>query len=225
MSTQGPKLSKDRDEVILKFKELIEKAETLCSIHRKVIDEGGNLPADKYFELKVSSINLLSRLSSDQSIYVRELMLAPSSGIVDPNSLKGVLEGARTDYLQGFMADHKLLISAEVFADLLVQAEVLLDHDWLLAAAVTIRAVLEEGMRKLCEAHKIEIEKGDNIQKLNEKLYKKGAYTKLHHQEIVAKATVGNDAAHKTPAWEKHKKEDVAAFLEFVLRFLNQYLK
>ncbi len=118
------KLSKDRDEVLLKFKELIDKTNTACEAFRQSADE--TLPADTYFELRVSSINLLARLTSEDSIYVQELKR------MNPNAfaIKGVLEGARIDYLQGFMADHKLLISAEVFSDLLVQAEVLLEHDY-----------------------------------------------------------------------------------------------
>ncbi len=124
MPTEGPKLSKDRDEIILKFKELIDKANAACDAFRKSGD--GTLPGDQYFELRVSSINLLTRLASEDSIYVPELKR------MNPNafSMKGVLEAARVDYLQGFMADHRLLISAEVFSDMLVQAEVLLDHDY-----------------------------------------------------------------------------------------------
>ena len=42
------------------------------------------------------------------------------------------------------------------------------------------------------------------------------------HKEIIAKAEIGNCAAHGR--FDQYKKEDVAAFLEFVLRFLAQYL-
>jgi len=216
MSSTGPKLSKDRDQALLKFKELIDKAEAACDAFKQSDD--GTLPGDLYFELRVSSINLLTRLASEDSIYVQELKT------MNPNafSMKGVLEAARVDYLQGFMADHNLLISAEVFSDLLVQAEVLLEHDYKDAAAVIIRAVLEDGIKKLCEAHKIEAGKRETIQQLNEKLYKAKAYTALQHKEIIAKAEVGNCAAHGR--FDQYKKEDVAAFLEFVLRFLAQYL-
>jgi hypothetical protein len=161
------KLAKDREEIILKFDELIKKANDACKAFHNSGD--GTLPGDSYFELKVSSINLLSRLSSDENVYVEELKK------MKPNAfaIKGVLEAARVDYLQGFIADHKLLVSAEVFSDLLVQAEILLDHDYKDAAAVIIRAVLEDGIRKLCQAHNIETGKRDTIQQLNEKLYKK----------------------------------------------------
>lgn len=217
MSMAAPKLTKDRQEVLLKFKELLDKANAACEAFRQSGD--GTLPGDMYFELRVSSINLLTRLASEGSIYVQELKK------MNPNafSMKGVLEAARADYLQGFMTDHRLLISAEVFSDLLVQAEVLLDHDYKDAAAVIIRAVLEDGVRKLCEAHKIEVGKRDTIQQLNEKLYKEHAYTALVHKEIIAKAEIGNCAAHGR--FDQYKKDDIAAFLEFVLRFLAQYLR
>lgn len=220
MSISNSKLSKDREEIILKFQELIGKAVEL----RKAVDAGSaNLPADKYFELKVSSINLLERLSSDHSIYVREMVNSPSTGTADPGLFKGVLEAARTNYLQGFMADHKLLISAEVFTDLLVQAEVLLEHDYKDAAAVIVRAVLEDGIRKLCESQNVECGKRDTIQQLNEKLYRKEAYTALVHKEIIAKAEIGNCAAHAR--FDQYNKDDVIRFREFVLSFLAQYLK
>ena len=217
MANTNPRLSKDRDEIVLKFKELIEKANAACEAFRQSGDS--TLPGDKYFELRVSSINLLTRLSSDDSIYVQELKRMTPNAF----SMKGVLEAARVDYLQGFMADHKLLVSAEVFSDLLVQAEVLLDHDYKDAAAVIIRAVLEDGIRRLCESHKIEVGKRDTIQQLNERLYKEGVYSALQHKEIIAKAEIGNCAAHAR--FDQYKKEDVVAFLEFTLRFLAQYLK
>lgn len=212
-----PRLSKDRDEIIMKFDELIALAEELCQYYKSQGEE--KLPGDKYFTLRVSSVNLLTRLASGESIYVQELLrLTPNSF-----AIKGILEAARTDYLQGFMVDHKLLLSAEVFTDLLVQAEVLLEHDYKDAAAVIVRAVLEDGLRRLCAVHKVEADKRDTLQQLNEKLYKQHAYNLLLHKEIVAKAQIGNDAAHGR--FSEYGKQDVLSFHEFVLRFLAEHLR
>ena len=210
-------MTNDSKEVLLKFNELTNKAKDACEAFRQSDD--GTLPGDAYFELRVSSINLLTRLTSGDSIYVQELKK------MSPNAfaIKGVLEAARADYLEGFLTDHKLLISAEVFSNLLVQAEVLLDHDYKDAAAVIIRAVLEDGLRRLCQSYHIEPGKRDTIQQLNEQLYKEHAYTALVHKEIIAKAEIGNCAAHGR--FDQYQKDDVGAFLEFVLRFLAQYLK
>jgi len=216
ISARSLKLNKDREEIVMKFKDLVDKANTAIEAFKG--HGGTKVPNDMLFALRVSSINLLTRLASGDSIYVREFQAMPPG----PHAIKGVLEAARDDYLQGFMTDHRLLVSAEVFSDFLVQAEVLLDHDYLVAAAVTIRAVLEDALRRLCEAHKVEVEKRDTISNLNEKLYKKEVITKLQLQEIIAKAELGNSAAHGRFHEVEGKKEDVEAFLEFVLRFLAQ---
>lgn len=217
MAKSSPKLSKDREEIILKFGELLAKADELDQAYMRSNDQ--TFPPDKYFELRVSSINLLSRLASVNSIYVEEMTkMQPLAG-----AIKGVLRAAQADYQQGFMADHRLLISAEVFSDLLVQAEVLLDHHYKDAAAVLIRAVLEDGIRRLCQAHEIEAGKLETIQALNEKLYKKQVYTALVHKEIIAKVVVGNNAAHGK--FDQYNEDDVKAFLDYVLRFLAEHLK
>ncbi len=212
-----PKLSKDHEKVALKFDELIGKADDLC---RKFEQKGdGTLPGDTYYEVRVSAINLLTRLTSENSIYAQEF----KSMMPNAPAMKGLLKAARADYLQGFMTDHALLISADIFTDMLVQAEVLLEHDYKDAAAVIIRAVLEDALRRLCAVHEIEIERRIMLGKLNDKLYKQKVYTKLVHKEITAKAEVGNSAAHGR--FDEYTKQDVVLFLEFVIRFLGQYLK
>ena len=49
MSATGPKLSKDRDEILLKFKALIDKANVAYNAFKQSDD--GTLPGDKYFQL------------------------------------------------------------------------------------------------------------------------------------------------------------------------------
>ena len=152
-------------------------------------------------------------------IYYRELCDAQ---FTDHLALRGILQAALQDYREGFMVDATLLVSAEIFRDLLGQAQVLLDSDYKDAAAVTARAVLEDGLRRLCVARGLDSEPRDTISKLNDRLYKAGVYQALQHKEITAKAQVGNDAAHARHG--NYAKADVDAFLEFVTRFLSMYL-
>lgn len=217
MPGDTPKLKKDRDEIILKFDELLRKALNACEEHDA---NSGQLRGDTYFELRVSAINLLARLTSERTIYVEELRnMKPSA-----YAIKGVLEAARTDYLQGFMADHRLLASADVFSDLLVQAEVLLENNYKDAAAVMLRAILEATLRRLCEANGLDPGERDTIQQLNEKLHREGisGYTNLHVKEVIAKSEVGNNAAHGR--FNEYTKQDVKAFHEYVQRFIGQFL-
>jgi len=215
MTQQTPRLHKKREEIEVKFKNLIEAATTLHDL------SGGDktLKLVRFREVRVSALNLLARISSKDSVYYRELAEAE---FTDHLALRGILQAALQDYQDGFMADSALLVSAEVFRDLLVQAEMLLENDYKDAAAVTIRAVLEDGLRRLCIARGLECESRDTISKLNDRLYKANIYLALQHKEITAKAQVGNDAAHAR--FENFSKQDVEAFLSFVQRFLALHL-
>jgi len=211
-------LTKDREQVILKFQELIDKAQRACDERSASAD--GMISGDVYFEVRTSALNLLARITSEDSFYVRELrdMKTPN-----PFVMKGILNAALVDYTQGFMADSKLLVSAEVFADFLVQAEVLLENDYKDAAAVVIRAVLEDGLWRLCNANELMPSPRDGVHQLAEKLVRKNVINRLQFEEIEAKKEIGNSAAHGH--FEEYTKADVAAFHEFVQRFLANLVR
>ncbi len=214
----GALFVKDREQVILKFKELIDKAQHACNERSASAD--GTISGDAYFEVRTSALNLLARVTSEDSFYVRELR---DMKTLNPFVMKGILNAALVDYTQGFMADSKLLVSAEVFADFLVQAEILLENDYKDAAAVVIRAVLEDGLRRLCSASELMPSPRDGVHQLAEKLLRKGAITSLQFKEIEAKKEVGNNAAHGH--FDEYAKADVVAFYEFVQRFLANLVR
>ena len=214
-----PKLRKDPEQISLKFGELIRAA---ASLH-KVGTTESDTTVEKlvlFREVRVSALNLLARVASPGSIYYRELAEAD---ITDHLALRGILQAAANDYRQGYVADNTLLVSAEVFSDLLVQAEILLENDYMDAAAVIIRAVLEDGLRRLAAARGIAVEPKDGIGRLNDSLYRERAYSLLKQKEITAKAQVGNDAAHGH--FDKYTKQDVQSFLSYVERFLSEELR
>jgi len=138
--------------------------------------------------------------------------------VVNPNVLAGILTAAMTDFREGFMADTKLLVSAEVFADFLVQAEELLETGCEQAAAVMIRAVLEDGLRRVCISKGISVKDRAGIHDLAEALTKQNALTAVQFKEIEAKREIGNKAAHAK--FGEFTKPDVVAFHEFVQRLL-----
>jgi hypothetical protein len=209
-------LAKDREDIILKFQELVQKTEKLCAEFHQ---GEGVISADLYFHVRTSALNLLARITSEDSFYVRELR---DMKAINPFTMKGILQASLVDYTQGFMADNKLLVSAEVFADFLVQAEVLLENDYKDAAAVIIRAVLEDGLRRLCHARGLEPNAKGGIDDLAKRLVTKNIITALQKKEIDAKRELGNSAAHGR--FGEYTKGDVLAFLEFVQRFLANLL-
>jgi hypothetical protein len=95
---------------------------------------------------------------------------------------------------------------------------VLLENDYKDAAAVIIRAVLEDGLRRLCDASGLAPNRKDGIDDLTKKLVAKNIITALQKKEIDAKRELGNSAAHGR--FGEYTKADVFAFLDFVQRFL-----
>ncbi len=137
---------------------------------------------------------------------------------INPGIVTGLLTAAMTDYREGFMADTKLLVSAEVFADFLVQAEIPLENDYKDAAAVVIRAVLEDGLRRVCVSNGLAVRDRDGVHQLAETLTKNNALTAVQFKEIEAKKEIGNKAAHGK--FCEYTKADVVAFHEFVQRLM-----
>jgi len=205
--------NKDHEAIVQKFARLLEKAAQCLDETRKSKD--GVISPVQYFEVRTSGLNLLARTAGENSIYYRELleMKGVNAGIIT-----GILNAAMTDFREGFMADTKLLVSAEVFADFLVQAEVLLENDYKDAAAVIVRAVLEDGLRRICVSKGIAVKPRYGVDDLAKELSKQNVLTAVQSKEIDAKREIGNKAAHGK--FGEYTKEDVIAFHEFVQRLL-----
>ena len=210
MSQPRAIFNKDHEDIVQKFGWLLER----------VKDVTPNTPEGviAYLEVRVSALNLFARTAGENSIYYRELLDRHSNDRIFPEVLEAVLRAAMTDYREGFMADTKILVSAEVFADFLVQAEVLLEHDYKDAAAVIIRAVLEDGLRRVCLSKGIAVKERAGVDDLAQALTKQNSLTAIQKKEIDAKREIGNAAAHGR--FSEFTKQDVIAFHEFVQRLL-----
>jgi len=81
----------------------------------------------------------------------------------------GILRSIREDAANGqLLTNIAGLISAEVFNDFLEMAEHLLDAGYVPPAASLIGAVLEDGLRRIADAHDVAHVKGDGLAILND---------------------------------------------------------
>ena len=214
MPAPRTRLYKDTEEIVQKFARLIERVPRTVEEIEQTSDG-----VIAFFEVKVSALNLIARIAGETSIYFRELLsMGGKATLVNPSIVRGILTAAMTDFREGFIVDAKLLVSAEVFADFLVQAEVLLENDYKDASAVIIRAVLEDALRRVCISNGIEVRDRAGIAELATALTKQNLLTAVQAKEIEAKKEIGNQAAHGR--FDQYTKEDVLAFHEFVQRLL-----
>ena len=133
----------------------------------------------------------------------------------------GVLHAAKEDYEQGYLFDVRLLIEAEVFDDILEQAEHLLESGYGPPAAVMGGGILEDALRRLCVAKGIPLADKPKLDKMNADLAKAGTYNKLMQKRITALADIRNSAAHGE--WAEFTDDDVQNMLQHVRGFLEQH--
>jgi uncharacterized protein (UPF0332 family) len=133
----------------------------------------------------------------------------------------GVLKAAKEDYENGFLFDTKSLIQAGVFDDFLEQAEYLFSKTYYQPAAVIAGAVLEDGLRKLCERRSISLPPKATIDPMNVALAKDGAYTLLTQKKITVLADLRNKAAHGK--FSEVEENDVKDMLSQVRAFMETH--
>lgn len=133
----------------------------------------------------------------------------------------GVLLAAHEDYERDALFDAKQLIEAELFDDFLEQADHLLEADYYQPAAVIAGSVLEDGLRKLCVRHEIELSEKPKLDWMNAELAKAGVYNKLMQKKITSLADIRNNAAHGM--WDEFSKTDVIDMLRDIRAFMEGY--
>jgi RiboL-PSP-HEPN len=139
----------------------------------------------------------------------------------------GVLTAVKYELENGLLDNLKSLIQADIFANFLEMGEHLLKEGYKDAAAVIIGSVLEDTLRKLCEANNIKTinDKGKKltIDPLNVELEKIGVYNPLVKKQITSWADLRNNAAHGH--YDQYDIKQVQTMLQFVESFSSDYLK
>lgn len=137
-------------------------------------------------------------------------------------SLVSLLRASRTDFELGFFDSILRSVEVALSADYLGQAKALLDegssgqHEYV-PAAVLAGAVLERGLRTLCDnqTQKIPTVKGNGepmtMNPLVDELKKAGVFNELKAKQLRSWADIRNAAAHGE--WEKFNRQDVEMML------------
>ncbi len=125
------------------------------------------------------------------------------SGLFTPQTvaqLYGTLKSLREDYANDFLSGFNEMVDADLFTDILEQAESLLSQGYFRASAVVAGVALESHLRKLAEKNSIPIttdgEKYIKADSLNGALLKNNIIDKTMHKSVTGWLGLRNDAAH-----------------------------
>lgn len=143
------------------------------------------------------------------------------------DGLTGVLRALRADVERDQLRTIEGLVAAEIFSDLLGQAEALLAEHYRLPAAVLAGATLEEHIRKLCTRYNVGLTNanGDQLKAavLNSELRKSGLYNEAQRAQVEAWQKVRNDAAHALPGFAQQTDADIIRMITGIRDFIVKY--
>lgn len=135
--------------------------------------------------------------------------------------LPGILKALRTDYEAGYLRSVGEMIHGDIFGDFLEMADYLLKEGYKDSGAVLAGGVLEEQLRKLCQANSISVTKGSLPKKadsLNADLAGANVYSKLDQKSVTAWLGLRNNAAHGK--YNEYSIEQVALMVQGVRDFI-----
>lgn len=189
------------------------------------------LPGREFNKIRTLLMHTIERFRPEgTSAYGNEVLERRSSDYSSElRRLAGILSALRDDHVADRLHSLRELIHADVFADLLEQAEHLLDQGYKDAAAVTCGAVLEEHLRKLCVLHAIPTTTTDaagkshpkKLDTMNIDLVKAGCYNTIEQKDITTQAGIRNAAAHGEYA--KYTVEQVQQMIGSVRSFIIRH--
>lgn len=157
--------------------------------------------------------------------------LYPGEPIYPEARVREVLAALREDVSSGRLHQFEEMVHADVYGDLLRQAEGLhADGGFHRAATVLAGAALEEHVRLLALKHHIETTMTDGSPKkasvMNADLKKSGIYTETQRAIVEGWQKLRNDAAHGKPGFEPPDTQHVASIAPMVAGirgFILQY--
>jgi uncharacterized protein DUF4145 len=209
------------DDIKALVAETIQKGDALISapfqdgFGRKFVD------VQKYHEFLGSCRLVLNLLGSFGDVWEEGIPKQDINHLTSAMMAQGTLDSIREALEKGRLSTIQELATAEVLSDLIEQAEALADKKFYRAAAVILRAILEERLRKLCEASAcMPSQNKPTIEHYKQALYSTKVIDKVVQKKIDWMAGVGNAAAHNLPEF---RDDDVPILYKDTLDFLARF--
>lgn len=206
--------------------QLIEQSEKVLATKKFNQYGSDHVDSGAMAGLRASTLSFIAMTYGNNHSYYSEYNSGTKSNLESSaKKSHAILHSIQNEIDGGWIFTVKKLIAAEIFSDFLEMAEHLLEQGYKDPAAVMIGSVLEENLRQLCAANKIDTElEKDGVffpkkaDRLNSDLAKSEAYTKLDQKSVTAWLDLRNNAAHGK--YNEYTKEQVNFMFHGVTEFL-----
>ncbi len=160
---------------------------------------------------------------SEYWLYAKSIKIIYSRNMID--QLSEVLKSLKHDYSNNFLNSFNEMIDADIFTDILEQAEYLLSQSYFRASAVVAGVALESHLRKLAEKNQIPITSDDGkyvkADSLNGNLLKSQIIDKTMNKSITGWLGLRNDAAH--PDAKQGDEGMIKLMIDGIKLFIEKY--
>ncbi len=209
-------------------KELIDFVEDLRRQASSVERTSRKLPSGfvlvngkEFIRLAAGCRLLIKKLGHFGAVWNDMLKQPQDNSLTELHEISGVLDAIADSLSKNRLSTVEELVSAEVLGDLLEHAEELLHSQFNLAAAVVLRAVLEERLRKLCDSNGcLPSTSRPTIEHFKTALYSAQIIDKIVMKDIEWMASIGNAAAHNSADFSP---SEAATLFQRVSAFLSRF--
>ena len=213
-----------------RLQELIEDGKSVAKLEKPSSLGGSFIQGEDDIKLNAwltKASNILETVFGAQSPQFRSFReVLPKEGIkgvsraYDIHPITGVLAGALDDLEKGFLIGQEFLIAGEVFDSILEQAKVLNKAGYKDPAAVLVRVVIEDALKRLARHEGVDDSR--KASQINDDLKKLGLYPQAQWRFVQAWLDIGNAAAHGN--FGEYTEEDVMKTIDGVEYFLLRIL-
>ncbi|WP_020680831.1 DUF4145 domain-containing protein [Marinobacterium rhizophilum] len=218
----------DRQVIFKRYKELEDEISPhlVLSAGSALFSASEEIKEKQFFQNNlltwiIKASNIIARTCGENSIHFKKFEAVADKvneelAFHTIIKLRAIFCAAKDDFEKGFIFEIKEIAQAEIFEDELDQAQELLNHGYLTAAAVISGTVLECRLRWLCEKNSLPVGKLD---KMNSDLSKENIYNKNIQKKITALAGIRNSAAHGKI--EEFNNNDISIMIVEIKRFIE----
>jgi hypothetical protein len=206
---------------LIDFVEDLRKEAANVGATRQRGDWGAWVDAAKLNGLAAGCRLLVAKLGPFGHVWDEMLQVPPNCNDVHFDKISPVLDSIAKALSKGRLATIDEIVSADILGDLLEHSEELLKSKYNLAAAIILRAVLEERLRKLCASNGcVPVGPRPTVEHFKQSLYAAHVIDKIIAKDIDWMAGVGNAAAHNLP---EYNDADVPQLYQRVTAFLTRF--
>ena len=210
-----------RTESLIKKRltELANKAETVAKTGRQGSFGSTVVDSETFQEWATSVLSIIQQVFGEDSAHYQNFSnnYHRYQGYIEEfEDCRGVFNAAKEDYEGGYLFNVRALVKAETLVEVLDQAEIFKNANYVDTACILAGIALEIAVKEICIREGITPGKFNSM---NEQLWKKGIYNQAMWEQLKTWYTRRSEPAHGNFGQSEHK--DANDMIKGVRRFIS----